>query len=36
VGEVGELSEIFQWRGEVEEGLPDFSDKDRVHVGEEL
>ena len=22
VGEVGELAEIFQWRGEVERGLP--------------
>ncbi|GBM80878.1 hypothetical protein AVEN_227225-1, partial [Araneus ventricosus] len=22
VGEVGELAELFQWRGEVKEGLP--------------
>ncbi|KAJ6890426.1 dCTP pyrophosphatase 1 [Populus alba x Populus x berolinensis] len=22
VGEVGELSEIFQWKGEVDKGLP--------------
>ncbi|GIY37001.1 dCTP pyrophosphatase 1 [Caerostris extrusa] len=22
VGEVGELAELFQWRGEVQEGLP--------------
>ncbi|GAB5353294.1 hypothetical protein AAMO2058_000024900 [Amorphochlora amoebiformis] len=36
VGEVGELSEIFQWRGEVSPGLPDFEEKDRVHLGEEL
>ena len=36
VGEVGELAEIFQWRGEVQVGLPEFSDKDKAHVGEEL
>ncbi|XP_062505202.1 dCTP pyrophosphatase 1-like [Corticium candelabrum] len=36
VGEVGELAEIFQWKGEVEDGLPDFSAEEREHVGEEL
>ena len=36
VGEVGELSEIFQWKGEVAPGLPDFSREERIHVGEEL
>ncbi|ORY47606.1 type II deoxyuridine triphosphatase [Rhizoclosmatium globosum] len=36
VAEVGELSEIFQWRGEVEPGLPDFTEHDKVHVGEEM
>ncbi|XP_010532663.1 PREDICTED: dCTP pyrophosphatase 1-like [Tarenaya hassleriana] len=36
VGEVGELSEIFQWRGEVERGLPDWEDSDKEHLGEEL
>eukprot|EP00899_Mesostigma_viride_P001860 jgi/Mesvir1/11675/Mv00069-RA.1 len=36
VGEVGELSEIFQWRGEVSRGLNDWSDKDKTHLGEEL
>jgi dCTP diphosphatase len=36
VGEVGELSEIFQWKGEVEPGLPKFSDKERQNVAEEL
>mmetsp|Transcript_16214 Transcript_16214/g.20088 ORF Transcript_16214/g.20088 Transcript_16214/m.20088 type:complete len:138 (+) Transcript_16214:75-488(+) len=36
VGEVGELSEIFQWRGEVEKGLPTFSAAEKVHTGEEL
>jgi hypothetical protein len=35
-GEVGELAEIFQWRGEVAPGLPDFSTADRQHTGEEL
>lgn len=36
MGEVGELAEIFQWRGEVGAGLPGFSQSDRQHVGEEL
>lgn len=36
VGEVGEVSEIFQWRGEVKPGLPSFNRKDKVHLGEEL
>ena len=36
VGEVGELSEIFQWRGEVAPGLPGWKDKDKVHLGEEM
>ncbi|XP_041457052.1 dCTP pyrophosphatase 1-like isoform X2 [Lytechinus variegatus] len=36
VGEVGELSEIFQWRGEVKSGIPDWSDEDKVHLGQEL
>ncbi|XP_072163444.1 dCTP pyrophosphatase 1-like [Diadema setosum] len=36
VGEVGELAEIFQWRGEVKEGLPNFSEKDKTHVAQEL
>lgn len=33
---MGELSEIFQWRGEVERGLPDWKEEDKVHLGEEL
>ncbi|KAK7274629.1 hypothetical protein RIF29_15725 [Crotalaria pallida] len=34
VGEVGELSEIFQWKGEVPKGLPDwFSDICGVDLG---
>ncbi|KAI3418589.1 MazG domain-containing protein [Psidium guajava] len=36
VGEVGELSEIFQWKGEVPKGLPDWKEEERVHLGEEL
>ncbi|KAJ7961655.1 dCTP pyrophosphatase 1 [Quillaja saponaria] len=36
VGEVGELSEIFQWKGEVPKGLPDWKDEEKVHLGEEL
>lgn len=35
-GEVGELAEIFQWRGEVEVGLPDFTPEEKIHVGEEI
>ena len=34
VGEVGEIAEIFQWKGEVQNGLPEFSEKEKVHVGE--
>lgn len=37
VGEVGELSEIFQWRGDtVANGLVGFSSDDKRHVGEEM
>mmetsp|Transcript_28671 Transcript_28671/g.39603 ORF Transcript_28671/g.39603 Transcript_28671/m.39603 type:complete len:195 (+) Transcript_28671:29-613(+) len=36
VGEMGELSEIFQWRGECAPGLTDWSEKDKAHLGEEL
>ncbi|KAH9616086.1 hypothetical protein KSS87_006848 [Heliosperma pusillum] len=36
VGEVGELSEIFQWKGEVPRGLPGWSDEEKQHLGEEL
>ncbi|GLT71409.1 hypothetical protein SLA2020_434300 [Shorea laevis] len=36
VGEVGELSEIFQWRGEVDRGLPNWEESDKEHLGEEL
>ena len=36
VGEVGELCEIFQWKGEVAAGLPGWAEADRTHLGEEL
>ncbi|CAI9776917.1 unnamed protein product [Fraxinus pennsylvanica] len=36
VGEVGELSEIFQWKGEVDKGLPNWEEADKEHLGEEL
>ncbi|XP_072963514.1 uncharacterized protein [Typha angustifolia] len=36
VGEVGELSEIFMWKGEVERGLPNWKESDMEHLGEEL
>ncbi|KAH9525540.1 dCTP pyrophosphatase 1 [Bulinus truncatus] len=36
VGEMGELSEIFQWKGEVSEGLPELTEDERNHVGEEI
>jgi dCTP diphosphatase len=35
-GEVGELAELFQWRGEVAPGLPDFTPEEKQHVGEEM
>lgn len=38
VGEVGELAELFQWRGDhgAPPGLAGWSDADHVHLGEEL
>ena len=36
VGEVGEVAELFQWKGECKEGLPDWTAQDKVHLGEEL
>lgn len=36
VGEVGEVSELFQWRGEVAEGLPDWTESEREHLAQEL
>lgn len=37
VGEVGELSELFQWRADpVSRGLVGFSPEDKRRVGEEM
>ena len=36
MGEVGEIAEIFQWKGEVENGLVGFKEQEKVHVGEEI
>uniref|UniRef100_A0A8D0H585 dCTP pyrophosphatase 1 n=1 Tax=Sphenodon punctatus TaxID=8508 RepID=A0A8D0H585_SPHPU len=36
VGEVGELAELFQWREEVQTGLPGWSVSEREAVAEEL
>lgn len=36
VGEVGEVSELFQWKNEVKPGLPDWSAKDKEDLGDEL
>ena len=36
VGEVGELSELFQWRGEVKPGCPDWTPEEKIHLGEEM
>ncbi|XP_022953390.1 dCTP pyrophosphatase 1-like [Cucurbita moschata] len=36
VREVGELSEIFQWKGEVGKGLPEWAAEEKEHLGEEL
>ncbi|KAB8095293.1 hypothetical protein EE612_023231 [Oryza sativa] len=36
VGEVGELSEVFQWKGEVPKGLPGWGEREVEHLGEEL
>ncbi|EME30325.1 protoporphyrinogen oxidase [Galdieria sulphuraria] len=36
VGEVGELAECFQWKGEVSVGLSEFSADERKHISEEV
>lgn len=36
VGEVGELAELFQWKGEVDAGLPNWTDEDRTKLSHEL
>nr|XP_015830542.2 glutamyl-tRNA(Gln) amidotransferase subunit B, mitochondrial [Nothobranchius furzeri] len=36
VGEVGEVAELFQWRGEVAEGLPGWTESEREQLAHEL
>lgn len=36
VGEVGELSELFMWKGEVQKDLPGWEESEKEHLGEEL
>lgn len=36
VGEVGEVAELFQWRGDVAEGLPGWTEAEREHLAQEL
>ncbi|KAG8433450.1 hypothetical protein GDO86_017650 [Hymenochirus boettgeri] len=36
VGEVGELAELFQWKGEVAEGLPGWTPSQRESLSQEL
>lgn len=36
VGEVGEVAELFQWKEKCEEGLPDWTAKEKQELGEEL
>lgn len=33
---MGELAECFQWKGEVRQGLPEFSEEERAHVAGEM
>ncbi|KAG8065307.1 hypothetical protein GUJ93_ZPchr0004g40444 [Zizania palustris] len=36
IAEVGELSELFMWKGEVPKGLPGWEEAEKDHLGEEL
>uniref|UniRef100_A0A6S8LDB8 dCTP pyrophosphatase 1 n=1 Tax=Dunaliella tertiolecta TaxID=3047 RepID=A0A6S8LDB8_DUNTE len=36
MGEMGELSELFMWKGEVQRGLPTFTPAEKEHCAEEL
>nr|ACG39702.1 mazG nucleotide pyrophosphohydrolase domain protein [Zea mays] len=36
IAEVGELSELFMWRGEVRKGLAGWDEAEKEHLGEEL
>lgn len=32
----GELSEIFQWKGEIPKALPGWKEEEKEHLGEEI
>ena len=36
MGEVGEVCEIMQWKGEMEPGVTELTEDEKVHLGEEL
>ena len=36
MGEVGEVCEIMQWKGEMQPGVPELTEEEKVHLGEEL
>ncbi|CAO2043003.1 unnamed protein product [Urochloa humidicola] len=36
IAEVGELSELFMWKGEVRKCLADWDEAEKEHLGEEL
>lgn len=36
VGEVGEVAELFQWRGDAAEGLPGWTESERENLAQEL
>lgn len=35
-GECGEISEIFQWKGPIENGIDNFTAVEKEHIGEEI
>ena len=35
-GEIGELSECFLWKGQVPRGCPGWTEKEKIHLGEEM
>ena len=36
MGEVGEVCEIMQWKGEMDFLVPELTEEEKVHLGEEL
>lgn len=35
-GECGEISEIFQWKGPLDDGIEGFTTEEKIHIGEEI